>query len=246
MKTFKRALGVHLQTSPKEVVQRYGAWIKDHLNFQRDTNFLTYLYERMLQTPQGTMQQVDDWITEYLASDWEAYHAVFMFHHIPGSRQEKLRRMHKDISSVYGTLASRVVRKPKSAKFAHLLPKAVFLPDVPCYKREKQPLRDVKVNDGIHMHGIILVCRKTRLKVPLDQHFREKRKMYTRGNIARIHVDPISTQELFVVDYAGTAMSEPIAGVDREMKDFMSAHNVSVETAQGLCRTTLQKPRRSG
>jgi hypothetical protein len=64
MKTFKRALGVHLQTSPKEVVQRYGAWIKDHLNFQRDTNFLTYLYEKMLQTPQGTMQQVDDWITE--------------------------------------------------------------------------------------------------------------------------------------------------------------------------------------
>jgi hypothetical protein len=270
MKTLKRALGVHLETSPKEVVQSYGDWIIDHLNFQRDTTLLTYLYDRMLQTPQGTMLQVNEWITEYLASDWEVYHAVFMFHHIPGSPQEKMRQMHKDISSVYGTLASRVVRKPTSAKFAHLLPKAVFFPDVPCLKREKQPLRDVKVNDGIHVHGIILVPRKNRLKGPLDEHFHQKKKVYVRGNIARIHLRPITSEELFVVDYAGKAikrrrfsyddililpktsnelrpqMSEPIAGADREIKDIMSAHNVSLETAQGLCRTTLQKPRRSG
>jgi hypothetical protein len=150
------------------------------------------------------------------------------------------------------------VRDPKSPKYAHLLPRAVFSPDVPCYKREKQTLRDVKINDGLHFHGIILVPTRSRLKVPFLQHLRDKRKSYGQGSTLTIHAEPIRDHHRFIADYAGKGLKrgrvsyddvlvlprsgkelqqdtgEGIRGPDREIKDIMSANNVSIETAQDL------------
>jgi hypothetical protein len=153
-------------------------------------------------------------------------------------------------------LASWVVRSPRSAKCAHLLPRGVFFPDGPCYKREKQALRDVSINDGLHFHGLILVPTKSRLKVPFLQHLRDKKRSYGRGYILTTHAEPIWDQERFVADYGGKTVkrgrasyddvlvlpraanelqrdvSESISGPDREIKHVMSAHNVSIEMAQ--------------
>jgi hypothetical protein len=183
---------------------------------------------------------------------------TFMFRNIPGPIQEKITQMHKDISSFYGKLASWVVRDPKSPKSAHLLPRAVFLPDGPCYTGRKQGLRDVKINDGLHFHGLILVPTRSRLKVPFLQHLRDKKKCYGRSNIRAIHAERNWDRHRFVADYAGKAVKRgrmsyddvlvlPRAGKelqqdrveslprpDRGIKDIMSAHNVSIETAQRL------------
>jgi hypothetical protein len=257
-----RALGAPMTITQKQVMQSYGDWIIDHLNFPHQEVLLTHLFRKMSQCPHGTMEQVEKWTQEYLDLEWTPYHMVFMFHHISGSEQEKIRQMHKEIARFYGKLASWVVRDPKAPKCAHLLPRGVFFPDRPCSTRLKQGLSEVKINDGLHFHGILLVPTKSRLKVPFLQHLRDKSKIYARGNIARIHAEPIWDHHQFVADYAGKAVKrgrlsyddvlvlprtrkelqqdsvESLSGPDREIKDIMSANNLSLETVQSLCRTS--------
>ena len=60
---------------------------------------------------------------------WDGFFMTIMFRHIPGPVGTKIRQMHEEISTVYGKLANRVVRKPTSVNWAHLLPKGVFFPD---------------------------------------------------------------------------------------------------------------------
>jgi hypothetical protein len=192
----------------------------------------------------------------------EGVFLTFLFRHIPGPVHEKTRQMHKEIARFYGKLASWVVRSPRSAKCAHLLPRAVFFPDGPCYKRVKKGLSEVTINDGLHFHGLILVPTKSRLRVPFLQHLRDKKRTYGRGYILTTCAEPIWNQERFVADYGGKAVKrgrlsyddvlvlprtgaelsrdrvESISGPDREIKDVMSASNLSLETVRGLCRKT--------
>ena len=71
--------------------------------------------------------------------------------------------MEREILRWYGRLATRTVRKPRSPQWAPLLPKGVFVPDFPVYKKSKQDLRDVFINDGLHMHGIGVANRLGRI-----------------------------------------------------------------------------------
>jgi hypothetical protein len=233
--------------TPKTLVQSYGDWILDYLSFPHQEHLITHLQRRKSAFPHATMEQVYKWTGEYLSLEWEAYFLTFLFCHIPGPAPEKLRQMHKEIVRFYGTLASWVVRNPRSPKCAYLLPRAVFFPDGRCYKRQKQALRDVSINDGLHFHGLVLVPKKSRLKVPFLQHLRDKR---------RSHAEPIWDHERFVADYAGKAVKrgrvsyddvlvlprtgkelqqdsvEHLSGPDREIKGIMCANNVSIEMAQ--------------
>jgi len=219
-------------------------------------------------TPKEIVLGYGAWIKEHMNSGWDGYLMTLMFEHISGSCQEKIRQMHKEICRVYGKLASRVVRKPRSEKFAHLLPRGVFFPDVPGLKKSEQPLSDVTINDGIHFHGIIVFPKNSRLKAPLHEHFCENKRLYVRrSKISRIHVQSIESDELFVTDYAGKALkrkrfsgddililprtikelSQKTSGVgdlamlDREIKDIMSAHNVSEAVAAEMCEVRGQK-----
>jgi hypothetical protein len=245
-----------MKITRKELVQSFGDWTIDLLNFPHQEGPLTYLLRKMKACPHGTMEHLGKWAKEYADLAWEAYFMTFMFRHIPGSDEEKIRRMHKDISSFYGKLASWLVRDPKSPKCDHLLPKAVFFPDVPSSTRLKQGLREVTINDGLHFHGIVLVPRKSRLKVPFLQHLRDKKRSYGRGYMLMIHAEPNRDHHRFVADYAGKGVkrgrasyddvlvlprtgkelqqnvSDSICGPGREIKDIMSAKNVSIETAQ--------------
>jgi hypothetical protein len=122
------------------------------------------------------------------------------------------------------------------------------------------------------MHGILVIPKNGRLKDPLDRHFREKEKMYTRNSkISGIHVQPTVSDVPFVTDYAGKAVkkqcfsgddilvlprafqelprkvsgTEDIGTADRDLKDIMSAHNVSKEIAQGMYQAKGQRSVRS-
>jgi hypothetical protein len=117
----------HYNITQKELVQSYGDWVIDHLNFPHQEDPLTHLLRKMKACPNGTMEQVRQWAKEYVDLEWEAFFMTFMFRHIPGSDQEKIRQTHKNLARFYGKLASWVVRDPKSPKYAHLLPRAVFL-----------------------------------------------------------------------------------------------------------------------
>jgi hypothetical protein len=222
-------------------------------------------------TPEEIIQGYGFWVREHMNSGWDGYLVTLMFEHISGSSQEKIRVMHKEICRVYGKLASRAVRKPRSENFAHLLPRGVFFPDVPGLKKSEQMLSDVTVNDGIHFHGILVLPKNSRIKTPLGEHFHKNKRLYTRRTkIARIHVQPIEADELFATDYAGKALKRKrfsgdeililprtikelsqktrgvgeLAMLDREIKDIMSAHNVSETVAAEMCQIADQKSAR--
>jgi hypothetical protein len=195
------------------------------------------------------------WIREHTMSGWDAYLFTFMFNQLPGSREATIQQMHEEVTVLYKKLVTRVVRKPKLPENAHLLPKGVFFPDGPAYKKEKQRLRDVSVNDGLHMHGIVLATTENRLKEGLDQHFRENRPLYETRKMYRIHVEPIEHSAVYVTDYAGkgvktrrfiddeilvlprsidevseqNSLSDPEV---RKLRDIQSRFNVSDELAR--------------
>ena len=191
---------------------------------------------------------------------WDGFFMTIMFRQIPGPVGTKIRQMHEEISTIYGKLANRVVRKPTSENWAHLLPQGVFFPDAPAYRQTRQSMSDVSVNDGVHMHGIVFAIETPRFKQPLDLHFRENDQLYVKGNIHRIHVEPITDRERFVVDYAGKAVkhrrfsnddilivpkalsevskaptpSQKMSSEERAIKEIQSRHNVSDEIALSM------------
>jgi hypothetical protein len=104
--------------------------------------------------PIEIVQAYGAWFNKFINNPWDGYLMTVMFRPISGSVDTKIRQMHDEISTVYGKLATRVVRKPTSSNRAHFLPQGIFFPDVPAYRQSRQRLQDVKVNDGLHVHGI--------------------------------------------------------------------------------------------
>jgi hypothetical protein len=72
-----------------------------------------------------------DWVKEHLDGGWDGYLFTFLFNQLPGSVRAKSQQMEREIVRWYGRLATRTVRKPRSPKWAPLLPKGVFVPDLP-------------------------------------------------------------------------------------------------------------------
>jgi hypothetical protein len=57
---------------------------------------------------------------------------------------------------------------PRLPRWDDLLPKAVFVPDVPGANSNGPAVRDIAVNNDLHMYGIILVPNINRLQESLD------------------------------------------------------------------------------
>jgi len=202
-------------------------------------------------------------IQEYVDDlGWDGYWVTFMFRNISGLDERKIEQMHREICRVYQKLATRAVRKPRSEKWTHLLPKGTFFPDVPGYKKSEFKVGEVSVNEGIHMHGVMVVPKQTRLKERLDLHFLRKRKLYVTGKICRIHAEPITSRAAFVADYGGKAIKrrrfstdhilvlpktvaelpaktfgEPENKEAKAIKDIQSSMNVSDVVAESIYLT---------
>jgi hypothetical protein len=106
----------------------------------------------------------------------------------------------------YGRLATRTVRKTRSPVWAPFLPKGVFVPDLPVGKRSKLGIRDVSINDGLHMHGIMVATRTRKLPETLDVHFEEtleeNPKTYLTRQLRHIDVRRITHSAKYVTEYA--------------------------------------------
>jgi hypothetical protein len=206
-------------------------------------------------------------IQEYVDDlGWDGYWVTFRFRNISGLEDRKIERMHREICRVYQKLATRAVRKPRSENWVHLLPKGIFFPDVPGYKKSEFKVGEVSVNDGIHMHGVMVVPKRTRLKERLDLHFMRKRKLYVGGKSYRLYAEPITSRAAFVTDYGGKAIKRrrfstdhilvlPITvaelpantgvqsenGEARAIKDIQSSMNVSEAVAESIYRRRYTK-----
>src|SRR5690349_14315308 len=76
-----------------------------------------------------------------------------------GKKDTKIIQMHREVTRLYGRLATRMIRKPRSSTWSKWLPIGIFIPDVPVpksHKGQKSTIADVSINDGLHMDGIVL------------------------------------------------------------------------------------------
>ena len=71
---------------------------------------------------QAIIEAHAQWIKELLDLGWDGYLFTVMFHNLPGSRDAKVTQMKQEVEKLYGRLATRMVRKPRSPRWAGYLP----------------------------------------------------------------------------------------------------------------------------
>src|SRR5919199_4196779 len=131
------------------------------------SNMDTRIKQEIIQQGYGQM------VTSKLRQRWEGYLLIFMFNQLRGSRRSVFRQMEREIERVYATVLTRIVRKPLSETCKDQLPIWIGCPDFPVPEHVKMELRDVVVNDGLHIHAIALIPPTSRLKTGLNQHFQD-------------------------------------------------------------------------
>jgi hypothetical protein len=150
---------------------------------------LIIFYEEMIQ------QRIDD--------DWQPYFVNFMFNKIPGKPVTKKHIMEAEVYRICSALVPFVVRKPHSPSWEQYNPVFVGCPDLSVAKGEKELVRNLVVNDGLHYNGCLLLPPKAkcRLKESLDRHFRNHQERYYLDEhpLDRIHVKKI--REGTMADY---------------------------------------------
>jgi hypothetical protein len=186
---------------------------RGHSNFQ-------YQHRLALIQAHGT------WLQQWLNEGWDGYLFTFMFNQLPGSRRAIVHQMHQQIERWYGMLATRTVRKPRSEVWAKLLPKGIFIPDLPVPKRSKLGIRDVSINDGLHVHGIMVATRTRKLPEALDAHFEENLGTYLTKKLRHIDVRRITHSAEYVTEYAlkglkrGTFSEDDILVLPRTLSEL--------------------------
>ena len=80
---------------------------------------------------------------------------TFTLKPLGGRDKAALKEMMGEVERFYSTFVTRVVRKPHSEYQKESRPILIGAPDRPVLKNEKQELRDVKINAGVHMHAIL-------------------------------------------------------------------------------------------
>jgi hypothetical protein len=148
-------------------------------------------------------REVEDKVTK---DGWNAYLVTFMFHHLSGLPVARLKVMQDSVCRFYSTLVTRIVRKPNSIHQLYLRPRMLVAPDYPVFKHDKISLRDATVNDGLHMHSILAVPLKSRLKEELASHVAGKSRLYIKKPLRKIHFQPIESHTYAVTNYAMKAV----------------------------------------
>ena len=149
-------------------------------------------------------RRIDDGFNSYLLT--------FMFRSLHGSAKTLLVQMNDEVQRVYSTFVTRVVRNPKSDMQKESLPLLITIPDRPVFKRDKQSLRDLHINGGLHLHGILSVPWESRLKVDVPTHFKLKEALYVKNRLLRIDIKPVYSAD--VVDYVFKALKNGNANPD--------------------------------
>ena len=148
-------------------------------------------------------------VTDRIDEGWKAYLLTFMFNSLNGSPASIGRQMEGEIERVYGTILPRIVRKPRSLAHGHKLPVWLGCPDYPVPKHDRQAVRDVVINDGLHPHVVALLHPDSRLQTDLAEHLESEQGRYVRHGdpLFRIHAVPIDRRPGYVVGYAFKAMA---------------------------------------
>ena len=140
--------------------------------------------------------------TKVIKDGWNPYLLTFMFREISSSETGRLTVMRDAVERFYSTFITRVARNPNSAFQISNRPLFLGAPDYPTFKhKKKNTLRDASVNDGLHMHSIIVMPWKCRLKQDLITHVQTRAKTYIRDPLQKLHIELIEDELPLVTDY---------------------------------------------
>jgi hypothetical protein len=181
------------------------------------------MYEILRERRFKLQSAYSNWLHEILNNAWNdklwnGFQITFMFNHIPGSFERKCEAMEDEIDRVYRTLVPNVERSPRSPAGSKRLPILVAFPDYPTRKLGRSSTLDVKINDGLHYHGTVLVHTESRLKVGLHIHMAQHESQYVREGDAlrRIHIEHIDEPSAkTAVGYGFKALEWRIPDTDR-------------------------------
>ena len=143
------------------------------------------------------------WLQRYVdEKGWNPFLMTFMYKPLRGQTEAIAHQMKDEVDRVYSTFVTRVVRNPNSEHQKHLRPILIAVPDRPVPKYDKQRIKDIMINNGRHMHGILVVPWDCRLKRDVRAHFEKYNKLYVKNRLLRLDVRPIYSHVGDVVDYA--------------------------------------------
>jgi hypothetical protein len=127
---------------------------------------------------------------------------TFPFSQLPGPRGAVIQAMKDELHRVYSTFVTRTNRKPRTAS-PDELPILIGTADLQVYKRDPTSSPLVVCNGGLHFHGLLLVPPTSRLRLPVEEHFRDNQDMYLgkRRLIRELDVRPVTETHERVVDY---------------------------------------------
>lgn len=141
-------------------------------------------------------------IAQRVADGWRPYLMSLLYDKLAGKPDAVVATMLKEAEYLYSAFLTRAVRRPLSPRSIGQLPIMIVAPDLPVRKTNK-PIADVAINDGAHVHGLLITPPRSRLPVPADEHFRTHQALYVAGRskLRQVDVVPIEGPVDRVVDY---------------------------------------------
>ncbi len=179
-------------------------------------------------------------IRQRVDAGWSPYLLTMTFRHLPGNASTVLASMIDEAEHFYRRFVTRVVRRPTSPVVD--LPVLVVAPDVPVGKHDK-PLRDVVLNDGLHLHGVLLVPPCSRLPIPADDHVRGQQPFYVSPSgsaprrVSAVDLRPVDHDLDRVVSYAlkglvrGRFSSDHLLVLPRALSEVRDQRSPPLKTA---------------
>jgi hypothetical protein len=147
-----------------------------------------------------------DWIIQEVLDGRIPYYINIMFdplERLTPVITQMTNAVYASKGSFYGKLCTRFDKHPGRKSRHRFLPHAFLFYDLPVFKcGKKQSLRDVKINGGVHLNGVMTIPSQSRMKDEFSRHMRENRALYTQHGIRRIHVEPLTHDPHRVADYA--------------------------------------------
>ena len=154
---------------------------------------------------------------------WYASLVTLKFNRIPGDFRKRTLVMSDEAERVYSTFIRHVVRNPRDPSKQHLLPIWILPRDLPAKKHAGSPgaiLREVSINEGLHLGGVMLMPTETRMRQSVACHFDWRGryyKQYVRPDrpLWGINATPLELGDAgYVNDYAMKSLKWKIKDLD--------------------------------
>ena len=78
----------------------------------------------------------------------------------------------------------------------------------------KSTIADVSINDGMHVHGIVIGNKWGRMRIGLHEHFKNEMGQYLTDKLRHVDVRPITHNRDYVVEYTLKSLVKRTASPD--------------------------------